>query len=76
EDGLIVRNMNCPPERLFRPDAAIVAWRKWCDKKARRSPAEVASVSIPVRKTGHLGQRRDAAEEADGPSRGPVAEDV
>lgn len=76
EDGLIVRNMNCPPERLFRPDAAIVAWRRWCDAHARRSPAEAASVSIPVRKTGHLGKRRDAAEEADGPSGGLGAEDV
>jgi hypothetical protein len=40
EDGLMVQNMNCPPERLFRPDAAIVAWRRWCQEKARRSPTE------------------------------------
>jgi phenylpropionate dioxygenase-like ring-hydroxylating dioxygenase large terminal subunit len=38
EDGLMVQNMNCPPERLFRPDAAIVAWRRWCHDNARRSP--------------------------------------
>jgi phenylpropionate dioxygenase-like ring-hydroxylating dioxygenase large terminal subunit len=40
EDGLMVENMNCPPERLFRPDAAIVAWRRWCEEKARRWPDE------------------------------------
>jgi phenylpropionate dioxygenase-like ring-hydroxylating dioxygenase large terminal subunit len=45
EDGLMVENMNCPPERLFRPDAAIVAWRRWCEEKARRSPAETGNKS-------------------------------
>lgn len=38
EDGLMVRNMDCPPERLFRPDVAIVSWRRWCQEKARPSP--------------------------------------
>lgn len=38
EDGLMVQNMDCPPERLFRPDAAIVTWRRWCQEKARPSP--------------------------------------
>ncbi len=40
EDGLMVQHMNCPPERLFRPDVAIVTWRRWCQDKARRSPAD------------------------------------
>ena len=35
EDGLMVRNMNFPPERLFRPDSMIVFWRKWVHDKAR-----------------------------------------
>ena len=42
EDGLMVENMNCPPERLFRPDSAIVAWRRWCQEKARGAPANGA----------------------------------
>ena len=35
EDGFIVQAMDCPPERLFRPDIAIVAWRRWCELHAR-----------------------------------------
>lgn len=50
EDGFIVAAMNAPPEYLFRPDVAIVAWRKWCHEKARLSPAAPASArpGIPV----------------------------
>ena len=49
EDGFIVGSMDCPPERLFRPDICIVEWRRWCDKNARRSPANLAedSHSLP-----------------------------
>jgi nitrite reductase/ring-hydroxylating ferredoxin subunit len=43
EDGFIVEAMDCPPERLFRPDVAIVAWRRWSDTEARHSPAEKAA---------------------------------
>jgi hypothetical protein len=39
EDGFIVEAMDCPPEHLFRPDIAIVGWRRWCEAQARRSPA-------------------------------------
>ena len=44
EDGFIVEAMDCPPERLFRPDSAIIAWRRWCNENMRRSPAEIASM--------------------------------
>lgn len=43
EDGFIVENMSAPPEWLFRPDVSIVGWRRWCEKNARRSPAEAAT---------------------------------
>jgi hypothetical protein len=54
EDGFIVESMDCPPERLFRPDVAIVAWRRWCDQHARTSPAgnertAAGAPSTPVR---------------------------
>ena len=39
EDGDVIAAMDSPPEQLFRPDTAIVAWRRWCDEKARRSPS-------------------------------------
>jgi nitrite reductase/ring-hydroxylating ferredoxin subunit len=35
EDGFIVEAMDGPPERLFRPDIVIVAWRRWCEMHAR-----------------------------------------
>jgi phenylpropionate dioxygenase-like ring-hydroxylating dioxygenase large terminal subunit len=57
EDGSIVEAMDCPPERLFRPDVAIVAWRRWCEQKARHSPSE-AGQSLP-------GERTAAAQSAD-----------
>jgi hypothetical protein len=38
EDGSVIEMMDCPPERLFRPDSSIVAWRRWCDETARRAP--------------------------------------
>ncbi len=43
EDGAIIAAMDSPPEQLFRPDAAIVAWRRWCHENARHSPVEVAA---------------------------------
>jgi phenylpropionate dioxygenase-like ring-hydroxylating dioxygenase large terminal subunit len=43
EDGFIVESMDCPPERLFRPDVAIVAWRRWCDLHARGLDGERAA---------------------------------
>lgn len=39
EDAVIVEAMDCPPERLFRPDVFIVAWRRHCEAQARRLPA-------------------------------------
>lgn len=42
EDGAIIEAMDSPPERLFRPDISIAAWRRWCDFHARRSPTDRA----------------------------------
>lgn len=40
EDGFIVANMSSPPEQLFRPDISVVAWRRWCEQRARRAPQD------------------------------------
>jgi phenylpropionate dioxygenase-like ring-hydroxylating dioxygenase large terminal subunit len=40
EDQLAIDLMSIPPERLYRPDAAITAWRRFCEDGARRAPAE------------------------------------
>jgi phenylpropionate dioxygenase-like ring-hydroxylating dioxygenase large terminal subunit len=43
QDGWMVTLMDSPPEQLFRPDIAIVAWRRWCNDRARRSPTEATA---------------------------------
>jgi hypothetical protein len=45
QDGWMVTLMDSPPEQLFRPDIAIVPWRRWCNDRARHSPTE-ATVSL------------------------------
>jgi phenylpropionate dioxygenase-like ring-hydroxylating dioxygenase large terminal subunit len=55
EDGFIVEAMDCPPERLFRPDAAIVAWRRWCELHARgvgQLDADAAAAAAKFDKAG------------------------
>jgi phenylpropionate dioxygenase-like ring-hydroxylating dioxygenase large terminal subunit len=31
QDALMVDSMDSPPERLYRPDVSIIAWRKMCE---------------------------------------------
>jgi phenylpropionate dioxygenase-like ring-hydroxylating dioxygenase large terminal subunit len=38
QDEWMVGLMNTPPERLYRPDASITAWRKYCEEHARGAP--------------------------------------
>ncbi|HEY7061823.1 MAG TPA: Rieske 2Fe-2S domain-containing protein [Chloroflexota bacterium] len=35
QDQWIIRQMEIPPERLYRPDVSITAWRKLCQEQAR-----------------------------------------
>jgi hypothetical protein len=32
QDAVMIRAMDAPPERLYRPDLSIIAWRKMCDQ--------------------------------------------
>lgn len=49
EDGFIIEAMDCPPERLFRPDVFIVAWRRHCETQARTSQnSKTASTGTPL----------------------------
>jgi nitrite reductase/ring-hydroxylating ferredoxin subunit len=41
-DQWIIEQMEIPPERLFRPDASITAWRKLCDDDSRGEPIPAA----------------------------------
>jgi hypothetical protein len=38
QDGVMIKAMDSPPERLFRPDLSLVAWRKLCEG-ARGGPS-------------------------------------
>ncbi|HEY7061826.1 MAG TPA: Rieske 2Fe-2S domain-containing protein [Chloroflexota bacterium] len=35
QDEWMIGLMDCPPERLYRPDASITAWRRYCEEAAR-----------------------------------------
>jgi nitrite reductase/ring-hydroxylating ferredoxin subunit len=39
QDQWMIELMQTPPERLYRPDVSITAWRKWCQAKARAAPS-------------------------------------
>ncbi len=43
EDQWMIELMRIPPERLYRPDVSITAWRRLCEETARRTEAEAAS---------------------------------
>lgn len=38
EDKLMVDVMDAPPERLYRPDIALIAWRRLCERDSRAVP--------------------------------------
>ena len=54
QDEWMISLMNIPPERLYRPDVSVTAWRKWCEERARgadesargRRDAENVGVSL------------------------------
>ncbi len=36
QDLSMIRSMQVPPERLYRPDRSITSWRQFCEERARR----------------------------------------
>jgi phenylpropionate dioxygenase-like ring-hydroxylating dioxygenase large terminal subunit len=43
QDQWMIEQMAIPPERLYRPDVSITAWRKWCQERARGAPVATTS---------------------------------
>jgi hypothetical protein len=42
QDASMVETMSIPPERLYRPDVSIIAWRRLCETaRGAASPAAV-----------------------------------
>ena len=45
QDGVMIQAMDAPPERLFRPDLSIIAWRKMCEQaRGQESGRETPTV--------------------------------
>jgi hypothetical protein len=43
QDAVMVETMEIPPERLYRPDVSIIAWRKMCEQPRGTEGAGVGS---------------------------------
>lgn len=43
QDAFIVRVMSAPPERLYRPDASIIGWRRMCERSPRTGATGAAT---------------------------------
>jgi phenylpropionate dioxygenase-like ring-hydroxylating dioxygenase large terminal subunit len=54
EDALMVDVMDAPPERLYRPDSSLTAWRVHCEKNAR-GPAQATTRDLEV--AARMGER-------------------
>ena len=40
--------MDAPPERLYRPDKAIIAWRDMCETQSRQPESVAAGPAVPA----------------------------
>jgi nitrite reductase/ring-hydroxylating ferredoxin subunit len=49
QDEWMVGLMNTPPERLYRPDASITAWRTYCEQSVRAEEAPGPAASAAAR---------------------------
>ncbi len=48
QDQRIIEQMQIPPERLYRPDASITAWRRLCEEQARGAPLPACPDNAPA----------------------------
>jgi phenylpropionate dioxygenase-like ring-hydroxylating dioxygenase large terminal subunit len=47
QDATMVETMSIPPERLYRPDVSIIAWRRLCETaRGAASPAAAALATV------------------------------
>lgn len=51
QDALMIRSMDAPPERLYRPDLSIIAWRRLCEQarggEGRKTDGAVGALHEP-----------------------------
>jgi phenylpropionate dioxygenase-like ring-hydroxylating dioxygenase large terminal subunit len=48
QDQWMIELMNIPPERLYRPDVSITAWRRWCEEQARDTDSRITARTAPA----------------------------
>lgn len=74
QDAWMVAETDCPPERLYRPDVSVIAWRRLVEQDTRRGPREqslvpsAAGESRPGRRTADGsdgGSPKDSSDGAD-----------
>ncbi|MFI5266477.1 MAG: Rieske 2Fe-2S domain-containing protein [Chloroflexota bacterium] len=44
QDAVMVETMDIPPERLYRPDVSIIAWRRLCERPRGQGPTAAAEM--------------------------------
>lgn len=54
QDAWMVERTDCPPERLYRPDSSLLAWRRLCEKGTRpdgrpNEPVDAAGAAVAER---------------------------
>jgi phenylpropionate dioxygenase-like ring-hydroxylating dioxygenase large terminal subunit len=47
QDQRMVALMDCPPERLYRPDRSITGWRRWAHETARQTSPAAGAPGAP-----------------------------
>ncbi len=48
QDEWMIGQMNIPPERLYRPDVSVTAWRKWCETQVASREARLRGTAAPA----------------------------
>jgi hypothetical protein len=54
QDATMVETMDIPPERLYRPDVSIIAWRKLCESARGVSARPAAMEAVHEREVEAL----------------------
>jgi hypothetical protein len=62
QDQWMIESMSIPPERLYRPDASITAWRKLVEDVSRGGRAQTDEALATAAATANRALAEDALE--------------
>lgn len=66
QDAWMIRETDSPPERLYRPDVSLIAWRRLIEREARRGPHEEGLLAGAPGAAGRSNRVKAKAEPAGG----------